>query len=116
MNSFSEDFLEKNNLHSKVIKTIKIPMKPLYIILDENIKENERLDFFDIDVEGYDIEVLKTNNWNKYRPKIIVVESDVSIQEDLNSEITTYIEQQDYRLLGKSIINGNLGNLFFMVK
>ncbi len=116
MNTFSNDFIDKNNLQSQIIKTIEIPLKPLSIILDENISENDRLDFFDIDVEGFDIEVLKTNNWNKYRPKVIVVESDVSIQEDLNSEITSYIQQQDYRLLGKSIINGNLGNLFFIEK
>ena len=116
MNTFSNDFIDKNNLYSRIINTIEIPLKPLSLILDENILENERLDFFDIDVEGFDIEVLKTNNWDKYRPKIIVVESDVSIEEDLYSEITTYIQQQDYRLIGKSVINGNLGNLFFIVK
>lgn len=116
MNTFSTDFIDKNNLHSQIIKTIEVPLKPLSLILDENIMENDRLDFFDIDVEGFDMEVLKTNNWNKYRPKIIIVESDISLQTDLNSEITTYIQQQDYRLIGKSVINGNLGNLFFMIR
>lgn len=116
MNTFSEGFVLKHNLQSQILKVIDVPLKSLEKILDENILDNDRLDFFDIDVEGYDLEVLKTNNWNKYRPRIIVVESDVSIKDDLTSDITKYIESQDYRLLGKSVINGSLGNLFYVIK
>ncbi len=72
------------------------------------------MDFFDIDVEGLDLEVLKSNDWDKYRPKVIVIETDISIQNDINSEIVNYLEIQNYRLIGKSVINGNLGNLFLI--
>lgn len=114
MNTFSYDFIKKNNLVTKINKTIEVPLYSLKDILDKNIKENDRLDFFDVDVEGLDLEVLKTNDWNKYRPKVIVVESDNSIKADINSELANYIESKDYRLIGKSNINGDLGNLFFL--
>jgi FkbM family methyltransferase len=114
MNTFSYEFIKKYNLESKVLKTIKIPMYSLKEILDQNLNENDRLDFFDVDAEGYDLEILKTNDWTKYRPKIIVVESDDTLQNDIVSEIVSYLETQNYRLLGKSIINGNLGNLFLI--
>lgn len=116
MNTFSLDFIEQHQLHSKINKTVKIPLCSLKEILDNNLDENDRLDFFDVDVEGLDLEVLKTNDWNKYRPKVIVVESDISIKQDVNSEIVMYLEMQNYRLIGKSNINGDLGNLFFISK
>jgi FkbM family methyltransferase len=114
MNTFCEEFVEKHNLKSKIIETKKIPVYSLKEILDNNLKEDDCLDFFDIDVEGLDLEVLKTNDWNKYRPKVIIIESDISIKQDVKSEITKYLEVQNYILIGKSIINGDLGNLFFL--
>jgi len=113
-NTFSKEFLKKHDLESKVIKKLAIPLYSLKDILDANLDKNERLDFFDIDVEGFDLEVLKTNDWNVYRPKVIIIESDVSLQNDIASDIVKYLELQNYRLIGKSIINGNLGNLFLI--
>ncbi|MBE0391138.1 hypothetical protein BJQ96_00970 [Flavobacterium sp. PL0002] len=114
MNTLSYEFIKKHNLESKIIKKIKIPLYSLKEILDQNLNENDRLDFFDVDAEGYDLEILKTNDWTKYRPKIIVVESDDNLQNDITSEIVKYLELQNYSLLGKSIINKNLGNLFLV--
>lgn len=114
MNTFSKDFLKKHDLESKIIKKIDIPLYSLKEILDTNLDKKDRLDFFDIDVEGFDLEVLKTNDWNIYRPKIIIIESDMSLKNDIRSDIVSYLELQDYRLVGKSIINGDLGNLFLI--
>ena len=114
MNTFSFDFLVKHKLETKIVKKINVPMFSLKEILDKNLDEEDRLDFFDIDVEGYDLEVLKTNDWCKYRPKVIIIESDISIKNDVNSEIVKYLELQNYKLIGKSIINGDLGNIFLI--
>ena len=114
MNTFSYDFIEKNGLASQIINTISVPVYNLKDILDQNLRQNERLDFFDVDVEGLDLEVLKTNDWNKYRPKVVVVESNISIKHEFDSELVKYLELQNYKLIGKSIINGDLGNLFFL--
>jgi hypothetical protein len=43
-----------------------------------------------------------------------VIETDIPIQKDINSPETQYLAEQRYRLLGKSIINQDLGNLFFI--
>ena len=114
MNTFSLDFIEKHQLESKILKKITVPLYSLKEILDQSLDKNDRLDFFDIDVEGLDLEVLKTNDWVKYRPKVIVIETDISIKADVNSDIVKYLETQNYRLIGKSIISGDLGNLFLM--
>ena len=114
MNSFSSDFVLKHKDTLKIINKVNMPLYTLEEVLERNDISKWRLDFFDIDAEGFDLDVLKTNNWNKFRPKIIVIESDLSIEEDTHSEITIYLQEHDYRLLGKSIISNNLGNLFFI--
>ncbi len=114
MNSFSSDFILKHKDTLKIINKVNMPLYTLEEVLERNDISKWRLDFFDIDAEGFDLEVLKTNNWNKFRPKIIVIESDLSFEEDTHSEITIYLKEHDYRLLGKSIISNNLGNLFFI--
>jgi FkbM family methyltransferase len=114
MNTFSQDFINTNHLQSKIIKQLKVPMFSLKEVLDANLKNTDRLDFFDIDVEGFDLEVLKTNDWQKYRPKVIMVESGVNIKNDITSEIVSYLETKDYKLIGKTIIYGDLGNVFLI--
>ena len=114
MNTFSYDFIKEHKLEDQILNTMDIPVYNLKDILDKNLKKGDRLDFFDVDVEGLDLEVLKTNDWTKYRPKVIVVESNVSVKQDVNSELVQYLELQNYKLIGKSNINDDLGNLFFI--
>ena len=44
------------------------------------------IDFISIDVEGLDIEVLYSNDWDKYLPSIILI-------EELNDNIDSIIKQ-----------------------
>lgn len=114
MNTLNYDYIKKNNLENQIKSIVDVPIYNLKDILDKNILEGDRLDFFDIDVEGFDLEVLKSNDWERYRPKVILIETDLSIQNDINSEIVKYLESVDYIFVAKSVISGNLGNLFLM--
>jgi len=114
MNTVNIEFIKSHKLEGQVKNTIQIPSVSLKDILDKNLVETDRLDFFDIDVEGYDLEVLKSNDWGKYRPKIIMIESTNTIKVDINSEIVGYLNTKEYRLVGKTIIQGDLGNLFLI--
>ena len=113
LNTFSFDFLRRNKVESHIKDTKDIPLTSLEVVLDKHLKSTDRLDFFDVDVEGYDLEALKTNNWDKYRPKVILVETNSPLRMDINSEIAEYLGDQEYELVGKSVISGDLGNLFF---
>ena len=114
MNSLDYDFIKSHGLEHDIQSCTEVPLRPLEEILNERLSDACRLDFFDVDVEGFDLEVLKTNNWNRFRPKVILIESAVSIKDDLDSEISLYLASVNYRLIGKSIINNDLGNLFFI--
>lgn len=52
----------------------KILVKKLSAVFEKYLG-NKKVDFMTIDTEGYDREVLASNDWSKYRPKIICIES-----------------------------------------
>ena len=54
------------------IETISVPARTLESILDEC--HVPKIDFFSLDVEGYELNVLKGMNIDKYRPRFILVE------------------------------------------
>ncbi len=65
---------------------IKVPARTMTSILDE-CKITE-IDFFSLDVEGFEVKVLKGLNFNKYRPKFILIEM---LFEPAQKEIEAYI-------------------------
>lgn len=48
----------------------------------------------DIDVEGVDLEVLKSNDWSTFRPRVILIESQLAKRD----EIQQYLEKFNYDL------------------
>ena len=43
-------------------------------ILDDHVQNKNEIDFLTVDCEGHDLEVLRSNNWTKYRPRYVLVE------------------------------------------
>jgi FkbM family methyltransferase len=114
MNTVNTDFIKYHHLEKKIKSIVEVPSFSLKSVLDHNLSKNERLDFFDIDVEGFDLEVLKSNDWDQYRPKIIMIESKTNLKMDIYSDIVTFLNDKGYKLIGKTIIEGDLGNLFLI--
>ena len=78
------------------IKSIKITARTLESILDENTMP-EKIDFFSLDVEGYEIEVLKGLNLSKYAPLYILVEvRDLNKMNDFLQDRYELIDQLSY--------------------
>lgn len=69
MNTINKNFILEHDLESKIKSILEIEIVPLSQILDRHLPKGIQPDFFDVDVEGYDLEVLKSNNWERYRPK-----------------------------------------------
>lgn len=55
-------------------KVFDIEVQTLESILKKNLNNNS-IQFMKIDVEGFEPEVIKGNNWDKYRPEIICIEA-----------------------------------------
>jgi len=81
----------------------KIPTRKLADTLDQYVPPGQVIDFLSVDVEGLDLAVLQSNNWEKYRPRLIVVEELWSDLEKLldESKLLTYLDTKGYSLLCK---------------
>ncbi len=74
-NTFSKKQRNENIRSSRrLLEVKKIPVKTLKEILDENVPKGQKIDLMSVDVEGMDLEVLKSNDWKKYRPKVVIAE------------------------------------------
>ena len=80
-----------------------IPTKKLSAVLDRYLPQGQQIDFVSVDVEGLDLAVLQSNNWEKYKPRFIIVEELWSDLERLlaESKLLTFLDTQGYSLLSK---------------
>jgi FkbM family methyltransferase len=107
LNGFSKELSEErasneNNYH--IIFEKDIETLTLTEILDNNLPTNQEIDFLSIDVEGLDFMVLQSNNFKKYKPKVILIEIlGSSLHNIENNEITKYLKQFNYSIYAKAI-------------
>src|SRR5690606_158036 len=66
-------------------------------LLDRYMPSGTNIDLLNIDVEGLDLEVLQTNDWKKYRPKVVAIE-DYDLLPKAQSVIYEYLTDQGYAL------------------
>lgn len=77
INTFDEKRIKSitRNPEFHLVKKIEIKVRSLKSILDEYLPKGQKIDFMSIDVEGLDFEVVQSNDWDKYRPRYLLVES-----------------------------------------
>ena len=111
INTFDSNLALERNNGSWYIKEIrKIPVMPLSLILEKHIPKNTEIEFMTIDVEGMDLNVLQSNNWNLFRPKIILIEVyGTSINKAYRDPAFKFLEQNGYTFCSKTV-----NTLFFV--
>lgn len=83
---------------SKLTKVVEVKTEKLSDILEKYAK-TQKIDFMNIDVEGLELEVLKSNNWRKFKPSVLAVENILST----NKKISKLLKEKGYRLVAKTI-------------
>lgn len=114
-NSLSDEFLKTTDETRHVTSNITMTTMPLSAVLEEHFPEGRTLDLLNVDVEGLDYEVLESNDWDTYRPKVVVIELMADDLFDLqNDPSTVLLKNLRYRALGRSYVRNNVGSLFFV--
>lgn len=93
----------RHNLRSigaKALGEVILPVVTITSILDEHLN-NRDIDFMSIDVEGSELEVLRGNDWQRYRPRLILIEIN-----HRGKEIQSYLNTHGYRLIWSNSTNG----------
>lgn len=105
LNTLSEsEAKRKDGLNNyKIINKVTLETKTLKSILDTHLPVGTMIDFMTVDVEGLDLQVLKSNDWNIYRPKLLLVESLRENLEDIkNNDIYKYLITKEYILVART--------------
>lgn len=106
LNGFSKPIsLMRNELENySIVDSYPITTKTLDEVLNTFIKEiPEEIDFITIDVEGFDFNVLRSLDLNKYRPGLILIEMLSETLEDIiYNEISFYLKKFDYKPYAKT--------------
>jgi len=105
LNSFDRELSElRDNTKNKykIVSETKIQVYPLAKILEKYLPENQHIDFMNIDVEGLDLNVLKSNDWSKYIPQFILIEGEFDVENISKGEIYRFLKDKDYDIVGRT--------------
>jgi hypothetical protein len=104
-NSFSKEHADLGVAAGKTIKeVVKMPLVNVNEVLAQHFPGGAP-DFFSIDIEGLDLPVLKTLNFEKHRPKVICVETIILGTTKEVSETGEFLLSKGYAIRGASLMN-----------
>lgn len=82
----------KENPRKRHLGDIVVARKTLAAILEEHVPAGRTVDFMNVDCEGADLDVLRSNDWARFHPRLLAV-------EDLNLDLERVVESQIFRFL-----------------
>jgi FkbM family methyltransferase len=105
LNTFSESLAKQYcDANWELENIIPIETYLLSEIFEKYIPEGRGIDFMSIDVEGFEINVLRSNNWLEYRPNFLVIEMlDTSIEETPGMEVGQFLQSKGYSFFAKTV-------------
>jgi FkbM family methyltransferase len=83
---------------------IVVAAYPLAKILKNYMAPDRELSFLSVDVEGMELDVLESNDWDRFRPRFVAVEwlEPLSVKSAISSDVHGFLEQQKYELICKT--------------
>jgi FkbM family methyltransferase len=76
---------------------LRVRTRTLTSVLDEHPPRGMAIDFLSVDVEGHDLQVLRSLDWTRYRPELVLVEDhSAELKEVASSAITTLLHGAGY--------------------
>jgi FkbM family methyltransferase len=103
MNTFSTDYLTQYKVEDKVAQQLRITTQRLDGILEKHATGKE-IHFMSIDVEGLELSVIRSSNWDKFRPWVVLLESYEHMDEEntYDVELKAHFATIGYRLICKT--------------
>lgn len=82
----------------RITGTVDVEILSLEKILDKYLPPKQRIDFLTVDAEGVDFDILNSNDWTKYRPGFILVETVYSAGD--RNPVQSLLLSQGYQIVG----------------
>jgi len=84
--------------------SVTIEVARLATILDRHLPPRQTIDLLNVDVERHDLQVLRSNDWARFRPRVILVEEyGKTVEQVIGGATYAFLAERDYLLLGKTV-------------
>lgn len=107
LNSLSKGLSIQRNEETRysIESTVELATRPLRDVLSQYLPHDvERIDLLTIDVEGHDLDVLKSNDWERFRPRVLLIEIvGADLEELADREEVVLLRRSGYRLYSKMV-------------
>ena len=104
-NSLATSVREKYEQQGLPAEVVKVSTDTL-LNINEKYLQSKKIDFLNIDVEGFDLAVLRSNDWQQFRPRVIAVEiwqRDIDQDNPLKNEVYSFLRAQNYQAFSNTI-------------
>lgn len=106
LNSFDSELKSAREAETsyRVVGTARIAADRLENILDRSVPHGRSIDFMSIDVEGFDLQVLRSNDWTRFRPEFVLVEAlEFSMGDREGHPVDRFMTGVGYELVAKTM-------------
>jgi FkbM family methyltransferase len=99
VNTFDPQIASTQQSKFAQAESIVVQVRPLRDVLAEYVPPGVAIDYMNIDCEGLDHDVLVSNDWRKFRPKVVTVELfGLSLDTPLSNRSVQFLKSEGYRL------------------
>ena len=104
LNTFDEKRARKIHAETKynLVSETAVKVERLDELLGAHLCDRQELVFLTVDVEGRDLDVLRSNDWERFRPRMVVAEGKDFFLESKIDEVGDFLRGQGYRLCAKT--------------
>lgn len=104
LNTFDAETAEQHKSIATLARVEQIAVRRLDEVLAEKLPAGQAVDFFTVDVEGHDLQVLQSNNWDAVRPKIVIAEAlGTDVAKVQASEMAQFMDSVGYDFYAKTV-------------
>ncbi len=105
-NTFDADLAARREARGncRLLQKVSVPTMPLAELLDQHLPDAVAIDFLAVDAEGTDLDVLRSNDWTKYRPRLLLVECLAGMLDtaEADDDVAAFLRSQGYRPVAKT--------------
>lgn len=88
----------------RLVERVEVEVRRLDDVLAAHLPEGQEIDYLTVDVEGFDLQVLRSNEWTRFRPKVLLVEVRGTTIDALDGDPSyRFVCSVGYRAVAKTV-------------
>lgn len=94
----------KERIAHPLLEIKPIEIRTLAQVLEEFLPAGKPIDFLSVDVEGFDLAVLRSNDWNRFRPEYVLAEDFYceNVEGALKTSMAAFLNSVGYSLFART--------------